>query len=258
MSRKTTITFFKVGNKPKSQLNSEVGNTQYELKMKNYFFKPTALFIFIIVFISCEKTPPPTPSTTPSITTNSITGITFTTAITGGDIIDDGGDPITARGICWSNSPSPTLNDQVISETADTFVSNITGLGQHGGTYYVRAFATNSIGTSYGNEEVFDSWSLDDTKWAFLLDYDASNLNYPGDVDFFADGTTKWEEPAYPGLYTTYGTWSVSEDIASYNMTGDPAAVSYIYTGTVIGNATMSGVFTWGTSPDKTFSATKY
>ena len=89
------------------------------------------------------------------------------------------------------------------------------------------------------------------------MNYGPTNNNYPGDVDFFADGTTKWDEPSNPGLYTTLGTWSVSGDALSYLFQGDPQALSYIFSATVNGNS-MSGVFTWGSDPDKTFTATKY
>lgn len=219
--------------------------------------KATHIFYALasIVFMACTQA---VTSTIPTVTTSPISGITFTSAMSGGTVTGDGGDPVAMRGICWSTTAHPTTADNVINATANTFTADITGLSQHGGTYYVRAFATNSMGTAYGNEEVFDSWKLDGSKWGFLLNYSTSNSNYPGDVDFFADGTTKWDEPAYPGAYTTLGTWTVSKDKVSYNMTGDPAATSYIYTGVVINNSTMSGTFTWSGSADKTFTATKY
>ena len=224
--------------------------------MKN-LLKLSSLFLFAILMNSCGEQSGPA-NTAPTVTTNVATDINFTTAVSGGDVTSNGGEVITDRGICWSTSPSPTNADNVVSATTNVFSSSIIGLGQHGGTYYVRAYATNAIGTSYGNEVVFNSWNLDDTKWGFLLNYSTSNSNYPGDVDFFADGTTKWDEPDFPGIYVELGTWIVEGDIVTYYFTGDPAATSYVFTCTVVNNNTMSGTFTWGSNPAKTFTATKY
>jgi len=92
----------------------------------------------------------------PIITTISLTNITNTSATCGGDIISDGGDSITSRGVCWSTSENPTISGSSTSDGSGTgsFISNITGLSS-GTTYYVRAYATNSIGTGYGNQISF-------------------------------------------------------------------------------------------------------
>ena len=92
----------------------------------------------------------------PTVTTAPVTDITQTTATSGGTVYSDGGAPVTARGVCWSTSPNPTTGN---SHTTDgsgtgTFISYLTGLSPNT-TYYVRAYATNSVGTAYGNQEVF-------------------------------------------------------------------------------------------------------
>jgi hypothetical protein len=100
---------------------------------------------------------------TPTITTNAATGITQTTATSGGNVTASGGATVTARGVCWSTTSNPTTAD---SHTADgsgigSFVSNLTGLATNT-LYYVRAYATNSVGTGYGNEVSFTTllpWS---------------------------------------------------------------------------------------------------
>jgi hypothetical protein len=71
-------------------------------------------------------------------------------------ISSDGGEVVTARGVCWSVNANPTISDSKTSDGSGTgtFVSNLTGLTQ-GTTYYLRAYATNSVGTAYGNEVVF-------------------------------------------------------------------------------------------------------
>jgi hypothetical protein len=98
------------------------------------------------------------PAVLPTVTsTAAISTITNTTASSGGTITNDGGAAVTARGVCWSTSINPTI--ALSTKTIDgsgtgSFTSNITGLVA-GTTYYVRAYATNSVGTAYGNQVVF-------------------------------------------------------------------------------------------------------
>jgi uncharacterized protein (TIGR02145 family) len=105
----------------------------------------------------------PTPSSAliPQITTTLISSVTNSTANSGGVISNSGGDTISAKGVCWSTSPNPTIalttkTNNGIGTT--TFSSNISGLLPIT-TYYVRAYATNSFGTAYGQEEVFTTLS---------------------------------------------------------------------------------------------------
>jgi hypothetical protein len=95
----------------------------------------------------------PTP---PTITTNSITSITSNSAKCGGYIINDGGSTVIARGVCWSTSQNPTINNCKTSDGTGTgsFTSDLTGLNV-GNTYYIRAYATNLAGAAYGNEISF-------------------------------------------------------------------------------------------------------
>ena len=93
----------------------------------------------------------------PTLTTSAVSSITQTTSSSGGNISSDGGTNITARGVCWSTSSNPTisLNTKTIDGTGlGAFTSNITGLIANT-TYYVRAYATNSVGTAYGTELSF-------------------------------------------------------------------------------------------------------
>ncbi len=92
----------------------------------------------------------------PSVSTAEVTDITATTATCGGTIATDGGLAITARGVCWSTSHNPTLSDNHTSDGTGTgsFTSTITGLSAST-TYYMRAYATNSLVTIYGGEQSF-------------------------------------------------------------------------------------------------------
>jgi uncharacterized protein (TIGR02145 family) len=96
-----------------------------------------------------------------TLTTTEVTEITLTTAISGGDVTNDGGAPVTARGICWNTLENPTVDN---SKTADgdgtgSYVSTMTELTP-GTTYYVRAYATNSVGTAYGNQVSFTTTAI--------------------------------------------------------------------------------------------------
>lgn len=82
--------------------------------------------------------------------TSAISAINANTAVSGGTILSNGGSAITASGVCWSSYANPTTADSKTSdETSLSFTSNLTGLIA-GTVYYVRAYATNSEGTSYG------------------------------------------------------------------------------------------------------------
>jgi Protein of unknown function (DUF1566) len=98
------------------------------------------------------------PNTVPSVTTADFTNITQTTATSGGNVTSDGGATVTARGVCWSLSSSPTTADSHTTDGSGTgvFVSNLTGLTANT-LYYVRAYATNSLGTAYGNQVTFST-----------------------------------------------------------------------------------------------------
>ena len=93
----------------------------------------------------------------PTVSTTSISSIASTTASSGGSVTSDGGFTVTARGVCWSTSTAPTiaLSTKTSNGTGTgTFTSNLTGLSVST-KYYVRAYATNSAGTAYGNEVSF-------------------------------------------------------------------------------------------------------
>ncbi|MCF8352547.1 MAG: hypothetical protein K9H15_15370 [Bacteroidales bacterium] len=92
----------------------------------------------------------------PALTTSAATNITASSATTGGSITDDGGVAITARGVCWNTSGSPTTANSKTNDGSGTgsFSSSLSGLTENT-TYYVRAYATNATGTSYGDEITF-------------------------------------------------------------------------------------------------------
>lgn len=95
-------------------------------------------------------------SVVPKLTTTVISGATGTTAVGGGNISDNGGEAVSARGVVWSTKTAPTIADGKSSDATGSgiYTSSLTNL--LGKTiYYVRAYATNKIGTAYGNEVSF-------------------------------------------------------------------------------------------------------
>ena len=94
----------------------------------------------------------------PILTTKEIEDITETSATSGGEVVSDGGAPVIARGICWSTSQNPTLDDNDGMTTdgngTGTFTSDLVNLTANT-TYYVRAYATNVMGTAYGEQRSF-------------------------------------------------------------------------------------------------------
>lgn len=226
-------------------------------EMKNYYLRSIVLFSFLIAFTSCEGNDEPeilAPIIT-SQTTSENVEVDYTTIKINGNISLNGANEITARGVCWDTSPNPTISNDKTTEVSNTFTSTISNLVANT-TYYFRVYATNSAGTNYSAEQSYETSSLDATTWDFLIKHPRGSWN--ADVIFNADGTTVYDEPSSPGTYLTNGTWSLSENILTYDLdSSDPKNTEYQFTGTLLNN-TMSGTYTFGTSPDRTWSATKY
>jgi hypothetical protein len=122
----------------------------------------------------------------PAVTTDAASAVTATGATSGGDVTSDGGVALTARGVCWSTRADPTIADAHTTNgtSAGTYTSSITGLTGNT-TYHVRAYATNSVGTSYGADLSFATpcsvnFVTDGTAGATLTG-DASQSVSPGD-----------------------------------------------------------------------------
>ena len=97
---------------------------------------------------------------TPIVTTDEVSNIisnaTSSSATCGGNITNNGGSPVTERGVCWSNSNNPTTASKKKYEGTEvgSFTIDLTGLESET-NYYVWAYATNSRGTGYGNVKSF-------------------------------------------------------------------------------------------------------
>jgi len=137
-----------------------VKNIKTETIMKN---KKKLILVIQLIFIgllvlfnnSCDKEE----YTLPEVSTTEVTDITEVSATSGGTVTNDGGAEVIARGVCWSTSTGPTLDDNATNDGIGTgsFTSNMVGLTL-GTTYYVRSFAINiEKGTAYGSEVTFNT-----------------------------------------------------------------------------------------------------
>ncbi|MCA0349218.1 MAG: fibrobacter succinogenes major paralogous domain-containing protein [Bacteroidetes bacterium] len=132
------------------------------------YFKLTMLLLSVLTLTNCSSDPesysnpqgnPPPGATLPTLATADVTNISFTTAVSGGIITSDGGSPIIAKGIVWSLAHNPTTllgTKTNEGEGSDVYTSNMTGL-ESNKTYYVRAYARNGKGVSYGQEIEFNT-----------------------------------------------------------------------------------------------------
>lgn len=159
----------------------------------------------------------------PEVSTNLVTNILGNRAICSGTVVDDGGLEVMAKGVCWSTNSNPTISDNhtVNGDSIGDFTSNITGLALNT-TYYVRAYASTSYGTGYGEEVSFTT-----------LDIPAGAMNGLFSVSetkqvYFSFGNLQYQTSTY--------TWHFAEN--QWDYVGSEAA----YTSETI------DLFAWGTS----------
>jgi len=142
----------------------------------------------------------------PTVTTAAVSDILIVTATGGGNVTADGGATITERGVCWNTSTTPTTANSkaTAAGTTGAFTASLTGLSANT-HYYVRAYAINSIGTSYGSQEEFDSLAS--------TGYGAGNYG-SGTYGPSAGGVT-----LTPSLFVSSATFYSQTLAASYRLT---------------------------------------
>jgi hypothetical protein len=130
------------------------------------------IFYMLLVLLSCKKSSTHEPLT---ITTASATFIKSTTAMSGGEIIDDGSTIIKGRGICWSTSLNPSFSNNYTKDGIGVgkFNSKIFGL-LPSTTYYVKSYVINSTDTLYGNEISFTTSTPD----VYVAGYESNGSNH--------------------------------------------------------------------------------
>lgn len=152
----------------------------------------------------------------PTIITNEVSDVTTTTAVCSASIPNSGGMAVLHRGVCWSLNPNPTLSDNYMEASSagtGNFTVNISGLSI-GNTYYLRAYAVNSIGTAYGNEVIFLTPSYPTVTTANLTALNSAmatgggNVTSTGGAAITARGVC-WstvQNPTISDAHTTDGT----------------------------------------------------
>ena len=160
-----------------NRIPSGAGLGTYSVKLvglssgSKYYIRAYAINNFGIAY--SEQIPFVTSTGLASVTTNSIFSQS-TTASSGGRIIDNGGSKITAKGVVWNTTGTPTIFDSKTVDSAyeEVFISNLTDLNPNT-IYYLRAYATNSSGTSYGDQLSFKTT----TKTLLVSDIDGNTYN---------------------------------------------------------------------------------
>ncbi len=157
------------------------------------------------IFMVDDFTVTTTASALAEVSTSAVTSITTTTAVSGGNVTSDGGSSVSARGVVWNTGGTPSLTNYTGYTTdgsgTGSFVSNISGLAPNT-TYYVRAYATNSNGTAYGNQVSFttasgggggDDWTA--TTITLYNTAEAALMHRTGDVDNLGFGWPSGFDP---------------------------------------------------------------
>lgn len=177
----------------------------------------------------------------PIVTTTAVSNITDSSATSGGNVTNDGGATISARGVCWSTSHNPTLSDSHTTNGTGTgrFTSSITGLTANT-AYYVRAYATNSVGTSYGSEVTIITIE-GDSSGIFSVGRNKKVRFSKGNLQWSATGGGSTATThAVAGGETAAGTWRFAEH--QWDIVGTANSnISSSYTGWI-------DLFGWGTS----------
>ena len=178
----------------------------------------------------------------PTLTTIAVSNITDSSAVSGGIITNDGGTTVTARGICWETTSNPTISNNHTTDGLDTgsFTSNMTGL-LAGTTYYIRAYATNAIGTAYGNEIYFTTTNGANSYAVFSVSSTDSVVFSPGNLQWSAtNGGNIATTHVVAGNGTAAGTWRFASN--QWDMIGSANGnISSTDTGWI-------DLFGWGTS----------
>jgi uncharacterized protein (TIGR02145 family) len=175
------------------------------------------------------------PILVPTLTTTEISSTTQTSAISGGNVISDNGGPVNVRGVCWSINPNPTITDSKTSdgEGLGTFISKINGLSANT-IYYLRAYATNIVGTQYGNEINFTTNPLPTISTKSISSISTSGCTTGGDIS--SDGGVTiinrgvcWSKNPNPTLNDFYTSDGVGTGSFSSVITGlEPNTLYYI------------------------------
>ena len=172
----------------------------------------------------------------PTVTTTAATSISSSGATSGGNVTSINGSSLTHKGVCWSISANPTIadnkTDDITSGTGTgSYTSSITGLSAST-QYHVRAYATNSSGTSYGSDETFTTACGVITTYPYTQDFDSWTTSSPA-YSCTADGSVSlsncWSNVAGDDIdWDIYSGATGSSDTGP--TTGNGGSGNYLYT----------------------------
>ena len=170
-----------------------------------------------------------TQSDLPEVHTLMVTDTGVHWANCGGNVTFDGGSAVTARGVCWSTTQNPTVNDMHTTNGTGigSFASHIAGLHSDT-TYYVRAYATNSVGTAYGEERSFTT-----------LQSTATGPFYCG-----IDSVYDFDGNVYPTVEIGQQCWMKEDMRTTHYEDGTPIDPNHYLSG-ICGNSYAYKVYTW-------------
>lgn len=147
----------------------------------------------------------------PSVVTSNVSNITSSSAKCGGTVTGDGGVSVTSRGVCWGTSQNPTTSDNIKTSGSGVGNYNVTlnNLSPNT-TYYVRAYATNSEGTGYGEQKKFTTESGNEQN--DCIEYESYSINH----ESVADNMITPGENLRIGInYISNTTWGASITIST-------------------------------------------
>ena len=180
----------------------------------------------------------------PTVMTSQVTSVTQTSAIGGGNVTDDGGASVTERGICWGTGHNPTINNNHSSNGSGLggYTVNMTGLSE-GTTYYVKAYAINSQGISYGQEVSFTTTAFPPTvTTSQVTDITQTSALGGGNVTDDGGGTVTergicWSTSHNPTISSSHSNSGSGTGSFSVNMSGLSANTTYYVRAYAINNA---------------------
>ncbi len=203
--------------------------------VRNYFYKIFGLSV------RCLRDTLEMQASIPNLITDTISNVTQSSVVYRGFVINDGGSPVITYGVCWDTLTNPTISDSITINGMGTgsFIDILNGLIPNT-TYYVRAYATNSIGTAYGNEVQFTtSVAISPICGNIITDFDGNTYNT------VLIGTQCWMKENLKSTHYSDGTSLVDGNNAG-NITGNYTTKYYFDYGQNPANTSIYGkLYTW-------------
>lgn len=183
-------------------------------KISKLWITPLAVMAVLLFSYGCSDDS----ADLPSVTTSAVTDITGLSAVGGGNVTDDGGDPVTDRGVVLGLMPDPSLDENVGRATSGSgegeFTTNITGLSPET-TYFVRAYAINSEGTGYGESIQFTTPEMEPEllvpgNWENATGFTSYYWQDEGEHMGYIFGTNVYGDTGYGQLFRNTQSFSIS------------------------------------------------